>query len=170
MKSKAEPNAAGLLPGDEVIDSDLDDSDDEGQGDADGEEDVAGMDIVFCVYDKVSGSPHLWPTSRAHHARGSPVLERATGINIERSDADPDRWRGSRTSGRRLSRTAWCTSTGGITCLQSAWGASSVLSPCSSFFASLWNPSLDQDNRFGVLDVARVLSSKRSLRISEFEW
>lgn len=53
MKPKLEPNAAGLLPGDEVIDSDLDDSDDEAQGEADKEEDVAGMDIVFCVYDKV---------------------------------------------------------------------------------------------------------------------
>lgn len=50
---KPEPNAAGLLPGDEVIDSDLDDSDDELKDDAedDGEGDI---DIVFCVYDKVS--------------------------------------------------------------------------------------------------------------------
>lgn len=60
VKPKAEPNAAGLLPGDEVIDSDLDDSDDEGQGDADGEEDVAGMDIVFCVYDKVARVKNKW--------------------------------------------------------------------------------------------------------------
>ena len=51
---KPEPNAAGLLPGDEVIDSDLDDSDDELKDeDGDGEDGVE-VDIVFCVYDKVS--------------------------------------------------------------------------------------------------------------------
>lgn len=49
---KAEPNAAGLLPGDEVIDSDLDDSEDELKDD--GEEDEGEIDIVFCVYDKAS--------------------------------------------------------------------------------------------------------------------
>ena len=59
LRVKAEPNAAGLLPGDDIIDSDLDDSDDEAQADADGQEDTAGMDIVFCVYDKVSGLA-LW--------------------------------------------------------------------------------------------------------------
>ena len=52
--TKPEPNAAGLLPGDDIIDSDLDDSDDELK---DGEEDGGGeggeVDIVFCVYDKV---------------------------------------------------------------------------------------------------------------------
>jgi transcription initiation factor TFIIA large subunit len=52
-EAKVEPNAAGLMPGDEVINSDLDDSegelDDEGEGD-----DEADVDIVFCVYDKVS--------------------------------------------------------------------------------------------------------------------
>ena len=55
---KPEPNAAGLLPGDEVIDSDLDDSDDELKDDAedDGEGDI---DIVFCVYDKVGRDARL---------------------------------------------------------------------------------------------------------------
>lgn len=60
IKPKAEPNAAGLLPGDEVIDSDLDDSDDEGHGEAEGVEDAAGMDIVFCVYDKVARVKNKW--------------------------------------------------------------------------------------------------------------
>ena len=41
-----------MLPGDEVIDSDLDDSDDELKDDGDEEE--GDVDIVFCVYDKVS--------------------------------------------------------------------------------------------------------------------
>jgi transcription initiation factor TFIIA large subunit len=50
---KVEPNAQGLLPGDEVIDSDLDDSDDELRDDAEGGEDEGDVDIVFCVYDKV---------------------------------------------------------------------------------------------------------------------
>lgn len=50
---KPEPNAAGLLPGDEIIDSDLDDSDDELK-DADDEEGEGDTDIVFCTYDKVS--------------------------------------------------------------------------------------------------------------------
>jgi hypothetical protein len=41
------------MPGDEVINSDLDDS--EGELDDDGEgDDEADVDIVFCVYDKVS--------------------------------------------------------------------------------------------------------------------
>jgi transcription initiation factor TFIIA large subunit len=55
VKSEArpEPNAAGLLPGDEIIDSDLDDSDDEHKDDAD-EEGEGDLDIVFCTYDKVS--------------------------------------------------------------------------------------------------------------------
>lgn len=40
------------MPGDEVINSDLDDS--EGELDDDGEgDDEADVDIVFCVYDKV---------------------------------------------------------------------------------------------------------------------
>lgn len=50
--TKPEPNAAGLLPGDEVIDSDLDDD----EGDLDDEDDGgddADVDYVFCVYDKV---------------------------------------------------------------------------------------------------------------------
>jgi hypothetical protein len=52
-EAKPEPNAAGLMPGDEVINSDLDDS--EGELDDDGEgDDEADVDIVFCVYDKVS--------------------------------------------------------------------------------------------------------------------
>ena len=49
---KPEPNAAGLLPGDEVIDSDLDDSEGELDDDDDGGDD-ADVDYVFCVYDKV---------------------------------------------------------------------------------------------------------------------
>jgi hypothetical protein len=57
LKPKVEPNAAGLLPGDDVIDSDLDDSDDELQGDVEGQDEV-GEDIVFCVYDKVSEVIH----------------------------------------------------------------------------------------------------------------
>ncbi|ORX37168.1 transcription factor IIA, alpha/beta subunit-domain-containing protein [Kockovaella imperatae] len=60
---KPEPNAAGLLPGDEVIDSDLDDSDDElKDGDEDGE-DGAEVDIVFCVYDKVQRVKNKWKTT-----------------------------------------------------------------------------------------------------------
>ena len=51
---KPEPNAAGLLPGDEVINSDLDDSDDEVREEDDGGEEEGEVDIVFCVYDKVS--------------------------------------------------------------------------------------------------------------------
>lgn len=58
LQPKVEPNAAGLMPGDEVINSDLDDSegelDDEGEGD-----DEADVDIVFCVYDKVSHPIYL---------------------------------------------------------------------------------------------------------------
>jgi hypothetical protein len=50
---KPEPNAAGLLPGDEVIDSDLDDSDDELRDEGEGGEEEGEVDIVFCVYDKV---------------------------------------------------------------------------------------------------------------------
>lgn len=57
---KAEPNAAGLLPGDEVIDSDLDDSEDELKDD--GEEDEGEIDIVFCVYDKVQRVKNKWKT------------------------------------------------------------------------------------------------------------
>lgn len=52
---KPEPNAAGLLPGDEVIDSDLDDD----EGDLDDDDDAgddANVDYVFCVYDKVGTS------------------------------------------------------------------------------------------------------------------
>lgn len=58
---KPEPNAAGLLPGDEVIDSDLDDSDDELKDD--GEDEEGDVDIVFCVYDKVSWRLRLGYTS-----------------------------------------------------------------------------------------------------------
>ena len=55
------PNEHGIFPGDEKIDSDLDDSEDDGD---DEDEDGAGgedanMDIVFCVYDKVSPHPCL---------------------------------------------------------------------------------------------------------------
>ncbi|KGB79240.2 transcription initiation factor TFIIA large subunit [Cryptococcus deuterogattii R265] len=59
---KPEPNAAGLLPGDDVIDSDLDDSDDELRGDVDGGEDDNDVDIVFCVYDKVQRVKNKWKT------------------------------------------------------------------------------------------------------------
>ncbi|KAK1925635.1 putative general RNA polymerase II transcription factor [Papiliotrema laurentii] len=58
---KPEPNAAGLLPGDEVIDSDLDDSDDELRDDGD-EDGGADVDIVFCVYDKVQRVKNKWKT------------------------------------------------------------------------------------------------------------
>lgn len=54
-----EANAKGIFPGDEEINSDLDDSDDEADDDgqeADGGGTVDGMDIVFCVYDKVRGA------------------------------------------------------------------------------------------------------------------
>lgn len=62
IQLKPEPNAAGLLPGDEVIDSDLDDSDDELADE--GEDDEAGgdVDIVFCVYDKVQRVKNKWKT------------------------------------------------------------------------------------------------------------
>ena len=60
--SAPQPNAAGLLPGDEVIDSDLDDSDDELK---DGDDDIDGVgeeDIVFCTYDKVQRVKNKWKT------------------------------------------------------------------------------------------------------------
>ncbi|WVO14311.1 hypothetical protein L204_101943 [Cryptococcus depauperatus] len=59
---KLEPNAAGLLPGDDVIDSDLDDSDDELRGDVEGADDDNDVDIVFCVYDKVQRVKNKWKT------------------------------------------------------------------------------------------------------------
>jgi len=60
-ETKPEPNAAGLMPGDEVINSDLDDS--EGELDDDGEgDDEADVDIVFCVYDKVQRVKNKWKT------------------------------------------------------------------------------------------------------------
>jgi transcription initiation factor TFIIA large subunit len=40
------------MPGDEVIDSDLDDSEGDLDDDAEGDDD-GDVDIVFCVYDKV---------------------------------------------------------------------------------------------------------------------
>ena len=43
------------MPGDEVIDSDLDDSDDELKDGAEDDEE-GDIDIVFCVYDKVCRS------------------------------------------------------------------------------------------------------------------
>ncbi|WWC88413.1 uncharacterized protein L201_003324 [Kwoniella dendrophila CBS 6074] len=60
--NRPEPNAAGLLPGDDIIDSDLDDSDDELRDDAEGAEDDADTDIVFCVYDKVQRVKNKWKT------------------------------------------------------------------------------------------------------------
>ncbi|WWD18718.1 hypothetical protein CI109_103172 [Kwoniella shandongensis] len=59
---KPEPNAAGLLPGDEVIDSDLDDSDDELRDEGEGGDDDGEVDIVFCVYDKVQRVKNKWKT------------------------------------------------------------------------------------------------------------
>ncbi|WVR06570.1 hypothetical protein IAU60_003602 [Kwoniella sp. DSM 27419] len=59
---RPEPNAAGLLPGDEVIDSDLDDSDDELREDPEGGDNDADIDIVFCVYDKVQRVKNKWKT------------------------------------------------------------------------------------------------------------
>ncbi|WRT68033.1 uncharacterized protein IL334_005008 [Kwoniella shivajii] len=60
--NRPEPNAAGLLPGDEVIDSDLDDSDDELRDENDGGDDDGDVDIVFCVYDKVQRVKNKWKT------------------------------------------------------------------------------------------------------------
>ncbi|TXT15976.1 hypothetical protein VHUM_00479 [Vanrija humicola] len=59
---RIEPNAAGLLPGDEIIDSDLDDSDDELRDDDEGEDGDGEIDIVFCVYDKVQRVKNKWKT------------------------------------------------------------------------------------------------------------
>lgn len=59
---RVEPNAAGLLPGDEIIDSDLDDSDDELRDDDEGEDGDGEIDIVFCVYDKVQRVKNKWKT------------------------------------------------------------------------------------------------------------
>jgi transcription initiation factor TFIIA large subunit len=59
---RPEPNAAGLLPGDEVIDSDLDDSDDELGIDDDDENGEGEIDIVYCVYDKVQRVKNKWKT------------------------------------------------------------------------------------------------------------
>lgn len=60
-KPKVEPNAAGLLPGDEVIDSDLDDSEGDLDDDIDGG-DETNVDYVFCVYDKVQRVKNKWKT------------------------------------------------------------------------------------------------------------
>ena len=60
IKPRIEPNAAGLMPGDEIIDSDLDDSDRE-EGEDDDEEGDA--DIVFCVWDKVQRVKNKWKTT-----------------------------------------------------------------------------------------------------------
>lgn len=81
---KPEPNAAGLLPGDEIIDSDLDDSDDEQRDDAD-EEGEGDLDIVFCTYEKVSLS--------------------CQGLTAP--ELIEFRFRGLRISGRRHSKTGW---------------------------------------------------------------
>ncbi|BEI83269.1 hypothetical protein CcaverHIS002_0311370 [Cutaneotrichosporon cavernicola] len=59
---RPEPNAAGLLPGDEVIDSDLDDSDDELGIEDDDENGEGEIDIVYCVYDKVQRVKNKWKT------------------------------------------------------------------------------------------------------------
>jgi hypothetical protein len=63
------------LPGDEVIDSDLDDSDDELRDDGDEGGDDGEIDIVFCVYDKVSSTSRSTPPE---HVSG--VFFRVTGI------------------------------------------------------------------------------------------
>ncbi|CDZ96677.1 RNA polymerase II transcription initiation factor TFIIA, large chain [Phaffia rhodozyma] len=57
-----EANAQGIYPGDEEINSELDDSDDEADEvgkDADTGA-LEGMDIVFCVYDKVQRVKNKW--------------------------------------------------------------------------------------------------------------
>ncbi|KAK4689013.1 transcription initiation factor TFIIA large subunit, partial [Tremellales sp. Uapishka_1] len=61
-KPVVQPNAAGLLPGDEVIDSDLDDSDDGLMDQGDGVDEEGEIDIVFCVYDKVQRVKNKWKT------------------------------------------------------------------------------------------------------------
>ena len=72
IDSKPEPNAAGLLPGDEVIDSDLDDSEGELDDEDDGGDD-ADVDYVFCVYDKVSS--HGQPEGHAGYG-ADPQVQR----------------------------------------------------------------------------------------------
>lgn len=97
---KPEPNAAGLFPGDEVIDSDLDDSDDELRDEGEGGEDEGEVDIVFCVYDKVSlSSDPRGPSDR--------VVTNDHGVDTtDRRLTRFFRCNVSRTSGRPPSKTA----------------------------------------------------------------
>lgn len=102
-------------------------------------EDAAGMDIVFCVYDKVS---HIRPRGGNNQVRrANSVAPTYTGEWLRPVDGTVagvtgrvlegmmlmNRSRGSRTSGRRRSRMGWCISMGVITCLPSAWGKSLYL-------------------------------------------
>jgi hypothetical protein len=88
-------NEFGIFPGDEEINSDLDDSDDEIDNDErkeDGEE--ADENIVFCVYDKV-------------RLRGCGCPSRAAVADSAALFAALARSIASRTSGRWSSATAW---------------------------------------------------------------
>lgn len=59
------PNEHGIYPGEEIIDSDLDDSDEDedderGNGqdeDEDDEEEDLSLNVMYCIYDKVRSSP-----------------------------------------------------------------------------------------------------------------
>jgi len=61
---RPQPNEQGLLPGDEIINSDLDDSDDDELRN-EGEDGFEGgdADIVFCVWDKVQRVKNKWKTT-----------------------------------------------------------------------------------------------------------
>lgn len=62
------------MPGDEVINSDLDDS--EGELDDDGEgNDEADVDIVFCVYDKVSFTSFVLTSAERPGAKSQKQVE-----------------------------------------------------------------------------------------------
>lgn len=62
------PNEHGIYPGEEIIDSDLDDSDDDeedergnGQDDDDeDEEEDLSLNVMYCIYDKVCLSNSVW--------------------------------------------------------------------------------------------------------------
>jgi hypothetical protein len=82
-----------LLPGDEVIDSDLDDSEGDLDEDPDAE-DEGEVDIVFCVYDKV-------------------------GNVFTAADL---RYNASKTSGRQCLKMAWFTLTAKTISLPSVLG------------------------------------------------
>lgn len=85
-----QPNENGIYPGEEIIDSDLDDSEEEDEfagpedEDEDPEDDLT-KDVMYCICDKVSGADIRF--------------ERILTDDVTRS---PE----SRTSGRSLSETA----------------------------------------------------------------